>query len=389
MEEAHQVKIWTKDFISIFLTQFLIFTVFYTLLTTLPIYVIHDLNESESKAGLVVTFMLVSAIIFRPFTAKIVDRIGKKNVLIIGVLLFFLSTISYLFAHNFIILSILRFIHGISFGWLSTITGVIVADIVPERRRGEGMGYFAMAMNIAVVVGPFIGLLLIQYVSFYHLFIILSIFMTVALVATLLVTTKEDPVLEKTSSSLKLSDLFEVKVFSIAFITGMVGFSYGSILSFVPVYADTLGLPQVASYFFLVFAIVMIVFRPYLGRAFDEKGPQIVLVPSLITFSIGLVLLSMSNGAALFLLAGGIIGLGYGTILPGFQTLTVQLSGPKRTSQGMSTFFTFYDLGIAIGAFTWGIISTTYGFSIMYLLSALIVFVAGIYFNFYMMRIRA
>lgn len=79
MKETEQEKIWTKSFISIAMTQFLIFTVFYTLLTTLPIFVIVDLQELESKAGLVVTFMLLSAIIVRPFSAKIIDLFGKKT----------------------------------------------------------------------------------------------------------------------------------------------------------------------------------------------------------------------------------------------------------------------------------------------------------------------
>lgn len=383
MAKEQQDRIWTKSFISISLTQLLLFTVFYTLLTTLPIYVIDDLGGSESQAGLVATFMLISAIVIRPFSAKIIDIVGKKKVLVFSVLFFFLMTISYLFAYNFIILSIIRLIHGISFGFMTTISGVIVADIVPEKRRGEGMGYFAMAMNIAVVVGPFIGLLLIQYVSFRTLFFFLIGLMAVGLIASLLVNVKEDPLQFSTTTTMQLSDLIEVSVLPVSIIVALVGFSYGSILSFVPVYAEVIGLAKVSSFFFLVFAIVMIVFRPLLGRAFDEKGARFVLIPSLIVFSIGLAVLSIAQSVALFLIAAGIIGLGYGTILPGFQALVVQRAGPKRTSQAMSTFFTLYDSGIALGAFTWGVISATYGFTTMYVISAMVVATAAIYFHIY------
>src|SRR5699024_2585265 len=141
INKHHREKIWSKSFISLALTQFLLFSVFYALLTTLPIYVIAQLGESESKAGLVVTFMLLSAIIIRPFSAKIIDVFGKRTILIVSVLVFLLTTIAYLFAHHFIALSIIRFIHGISFGTLTTVTGAIAADIVPPARRGEGMGY--------------------------------------------------------------------------------------------------------------------------------------------------------------------------------------------------------------------------------------------------------
>src|SRR5699024_5417623 len=126
------------------------------------------------------------------------------------------------------------------------------------------------------------------------------------------------------------------------------------ILSFVPVYAEEIGLATTASYFFLVFAIVMVVFRPYLGRAFDEKGAKIVLVPSLIIFAIGLATLVVTNGSIMLLVAGGLIGLCYGTLLPGFQTLAIHRTTADRSGHAISTFFLFYDLGIALGAVVWG-----------------------------------
>src|SRR5699024_6250399 len=88
MKNNNLEKIWTKDFISIASTQLLLFIAFYTLLTTLPIYVINDLGGSESDGGLVVTVMLIAAIIMRPFSAKILDLISKKKGLVISVAIF-------------------------------------------------------------------------------------------------------------------------------------------------------------------------------------------------------------------------------------------------------------------------------------------------------------
>src|SRR5699024_7480620 len=105
----------------------------------------------------------------------------------------------------------------------------------------------------------------------------------------------------------------EMKAVPISIISGLVGFAYSSILSFVSVYADELGLVAAASYFFLIFAVVMIASRPYLGRAFDEKGPRIVLLPSMLVFALGLMLLGFTQTAVMLLIAAGLIGLGYGT----------------------------------------------------------------------------
>ncbi len=381
-EYREEARIWTKSFISLSLTQLLIFTIFYTLLTTLPIYVITSLEESESKAGLVVTFMLLAAILIRPFSAKLIDILGKKQTLFYSVLLYFLTTVSYVFLPSFTWLVVIRFIHGLSFGIVTTVMGAIVANIIPASRRGEGMGYFAMSMNLAVVIGPFIGLFFLQYVSFQWLFIVLSLLMAFGLMFTFFVDTGERGKKREASfTSLRLDDLFDRKALPIALLSGLVGFSYGSILSFVPVYAESLQLEVFASYFFLLFALLMIVSRPYVGRLFDEKGSYVVLLPSLLLFALGLALLSWTKTGGMLLLSAGVLGLGYGSILPGFQTIAVQRAGFSRTSQAMSTFFTFYDVGIGLGAFIWGLVSFHYGFPVMYLISAILVVVTAFFFH--------
>src|SRR5699024_5523598 len=109
--------------------------------------------------------------------------------------------------------------------------------------------------------------------------------MVIRFLCTLIVRIEERERFEKVTLAIRFKDLIEQKAIPIALISGLVGVAYASILSFVTVYAEAIGLATTASYFFLVFAIVMIAFRPYLGRAFDEKGPRYVLIPSLLIFA--------------------------------------------------------------------------------------------------------
>ncbi len=317
------------------------------------------------------------------------DVVGKKKTLVLSIILFAVTTLFYIWITQLIPLLTLRFIHGISFAILTTATASIAADTTPKSRRGEGMGYFAMAMNIAIVVGPFIGLSLLQSVSFQTLFIILNGLMLIGIYLSLNVKISE----QTSENELKLehfrvkpSDLIETQAIPVGIISGLVGFAYASILSFVPVHAEELGLSSVSSYFFLVFAIVMIAFRPYLGRAFDEKGPSKVLIPSLFIFSIGLVLLGFTTTAFMLLLAAGFIGLGYGTLLPGFQTLSIQSTSSSRSGYAISTFYVFYDIGIAAGAYVWGLIVAHYSFGKMYFSSGLLVLIIIVFFHMYLMK---
>src|SRR5699024_12699604 len=96
-------------------------------------------------------------------------------------------TYFYLWVNTFTPLLILRFIHGISFGILTTATSAIAANIVPEARRGAGMGYFSMAMNIAVVAGPFIGLTLLQYIYFKQFILTISLLIYISVLFSLFV----------------------------------------------------------------------------------------------------------------------------------------------------------------------------------------------------------
>ncbi|WP_010649765.1 MFS transporter [Oceanobacillus massiliensis] len=383
-----RAPIWTKNFISITLTQFIVFVAFYTLLTTLPLYVIKNLGRSEADGGLIVTVMLISAIIIRPLSALFLEKAGKKRGLLISVLAFTATTFLYIWIESFIPLLAVRFLHGLSFGIVTTATGAIAADVVPDNRRGEGLGYFAMANNLAVVVGPFIGLLLIQYVSFQTLFLLLSLIVLSGAVFSFIIDIPDNrrAASQVTKRKLSIHDLFEIKALPIALISTLVAISYSSILSYLSVYADAIGLAKASSYFFLVFAFLMLLSRPYLGRSFDLKGPNFVILPGLFIFAIGLVLLGFTTSAWMLLLAAGFIGLGYGSLLPSFQTMAIQSAHPARSGHSTATFFTFYDIGVALGSVIWGAIAGIYSFTILYILSAGVAIVVVIVFTLYQRR---
>jgi MFS family permease len=371
MNEQMKNNIWTKSFVIIFLSNFFLFLVFYALLTTLPIYVLDELNGSETQAGLVATIFLLSAIIVRPFSGKLLEDFGKKKMLMISMLLFMASSFLYLIVDNLYLLLALRFFHGIWFSIATTATGAIAADLVPDTRRGEGLGYFAMSMNIAVVVGPFIGLTLLQVTTFDNLFLVLSVLMVGAIVFTALVN---DSIVEKSAKrKLSLNDLFERKALPVAAVASLIAFGYAAVLSFISIYAKSLGLMEAASYFYAIFAAAMLISRPFVGRLFDKVGPNIVIYPAIGLFAAGLFVLSITNSSMLLFLSALLIGLGYGTLVPCLQTLAIQSAGRGRSAHATATFFTLFDTGVAAGSYLLGLIATNFGYQQLYITTGIIV----------------
>lgn len=368
--------IWTKGFISLFFTNLSVFIVFYGLISALPLLAVGELGKSDDDAGLLMTIFLLSAIFVRPFSGKLLDVFGKRRMLWISLAFYLFCTVLYYFIHIFEALLVLRFFHGIWFSIATTAGGALAADNVPVKRRGAGLGYYTMSTNLAVVVGPFIALTVIQAFSFEVLFIILSVLITIGALTALLIPERAKPQPEqKPKFKLTIGDLFEKNAMPVALLAGLFAFSYASVLSFLSIFAQERGVLAFASAFFFMFAAVMLLTRPFTGRIFDEKGPKFIMIPGLLLFIVGLLLLSITNSAWVFLLAGAFIGLGYGAVVPSLQTVAIQSTTHERSGYATATYFTMFDLGIAIGSYVLGFVAVYAGYQAVYLVSAALVLI--------------
>ncbi|UTL72322.1 MFS transporter [Bacillus halotolerans] len=368
--------IWTKDFIMVVLVNLFVFVFFYTFLTVLPIYMMQDLGGTESQGGLLISLFLLSAIFTRPFSGPIIERFGKKRMAIVSMAIFALSSFLYLPIHNFYLLLGLRFFQGIWFSILTTVTGAIAADIIPVKRRGEGLGYFAMSMNLAMAIGPFLGLSLVKIVPFSVFFTIFAVFMIVGLFVTLLIKVPNSISSGTTVFRFSLSDMFEKGALKIAIVGLFISFCYSTVTAFLSVFAKSIDLLNVSGYFFVCFAVTMMVARPFTGKLFDKVGPGIVIYPSILIFSVGLCMLAFTHSSWMLLLSGAVIGLGYGSIVPCMQTLAIQNSPAHRSGFATATFFTFFDSGIAAGSYVFGLFVASAGFSSIYLTAGLFVLIS-------------
>jgi len=59
----------------------------------------------------------------------------------------------------------MRIIQGVGWGFSTTASGTIATDLIPPRRRGEGMGFFGLSGNVALAMGPTLGLALAAAIS--------------------------------------------------------------------------------------------------------------------------------------------------------------------------------------------------------------------------------
>ncbi|AXI10913.1 MFS transporter [Oceanobacillus zhaokaii] len=371
-------KLWTKDFIMVSTSNFLLFISFYILMVTLAVYSIEKFHASQSQAGLASSIFVLGAVLVRPIAGKTIEKVGKKKLLLFGLILFLVMMLFYFPVNNLALLLIIRFIHGFAFGISTTATGTIVADIIPAVRRGEGMGYFATSTNLAMAVGPFLGLYISQNFENNIIFITTTVFAVIALIATLFLRVPKTAFIPSASDEMggfRLSDYFERSTIGIGILVALLGFVYSSILSFFTSYAVEINLVDAASFFFVLYAVFLLLSRPITGQMFDRLGENAVIYPSLLLFGVGMFLLSQANIGIILLIAGAIIGIGFGTFQSSAQTVAINEAPRHRIGLATSTYFVFFDTGIGIGPFVLGFILPLIGFRGMYVSMAVIIFV--------------
>ncbi|QOW48998.1 MFS transporter [Acinetobacter sp. YH12138] len=378
MTTQHQASLWNKSFVFCLCNNLFLFSYYFALLTILPIYIMKELGGSIQQAGMALTLFLVSSIAIRPFSGMIIERFGKANSVRISGFIFVVFALSYLWIDSMWSLLVIRFLHGFWFSILTTVNVPIVNDYIPDHRKGEGMGYFVMSTNLGVVIGPFLALSMIQFSSFSTLFAVLALLVAVGYIFTWLVQIQEH-VQHKSSdqasqsAAIQWRDVIETRVLAISFVALLTAFAYSSVMSFITAYAELKHLLAYTSIFFIVFAVSMLIVRPWVGKVYDRKGPSAVIYPSFICFAIGLVVVSFLTNQWVLWISAVFMGIGYGSVFPCLQTVAIQTVEKARMGHAISTFFALFDIGLAVGSVIMGVLIAYFGFQATYLFCAVMV----------------
>ncbi|NNH25968.1 MFS transporter [Acinetobacter terrestris] len=388
MSPVNAQQLWNKSFILCLANNLFLFVFYFAQTTILPIYIVNELHGTLAQAGLAMTLFMASSIAVRPFSGLIIEKIGRKKALYISETLFCLFSFAYIFADNLTFLLVIRLFHGIWFSILTTVTVPIANDFIPANRKGEGMGYFVMSVNLGIVLGPLIGLSLIQQLSYQMVAAILAGIICLGFAFCFLIPVQETIKTQVKTVKRKLSvhDFVEKKALPVSIMAMIISFSYASIMSFISTFAESKNLLAYASLFFVVFAISMMSLRPITGKIYDRKGPNFVVYPAIALFSIGLIVLSQINSVTGLMIAAVFVGMGFGSAQPCLQTLSIQHSPKARIGHATSTFFTCYDIGIALGSILLGVLIAHQGYSFAYLLCAFITALSLVFYKLFVDR---
>lgn len=381
-------KIWTREFVGMGLTNFFYFMSQYILIAALPVFIMDDLGKGQWEAGMAMTCFQIGTVLCRPLAGRIIDGVNKQKLLFGASFLFFLLMAGFYFASSLHAVWFLRLVHGAVFALGTTASAAMAALVLPRRRKGEGIGYFAVCGNMAMVIGPLVGLLIMDYLGAHPLFIFLALLALGAIVAGNGKRLPDETILPggKRQKGFHISDFIEKRALPSVILGGLVFFAYGGVLTFIPMYTRSLGMGGSTSLFFLVFALVIVVTRPFVGYLFDHHGPNATVYPGFAFFSLGFILFSLAGNLTVLLLSAAVLGIGFGALAPAFQTLAVQSAPASRAGVATSTYFWSLDISVGLAAAVLGVAANAFGYPFMYGVICLASSLLGLAYYFFWRR---
>ena len=365
-----------RSLLTLFTTGLLFWSSLASLLPTLPLYV-QDVGGTKQQIGFVMGAFAIGLLLSRPQLGKMADSRGRKQVLLLGVLVAAIAPLGYLFAKSIPLLLFIRVFHGISIAAFTTAYSALVTDLSPPEKRGELIGYMSLVSPIGMAFGPAVGGFVQAWFGYTPLFAMSAILATMAVFSTLQVTEPHFAELAKTASLSqdKTSKnywqmLWNPRVRIPALVLLLVGLVFGTLSTFMPLFVQETKANFNAGLFYSTAAIASFGMRLVTGRASDQYGRGLFISGGLIFYALSMLLLYCANSTSAFLIAALLEGVAGGTVLPMMVTLMSDRCEPQERGRLFSLCIGGFDLGIALAGPTLGFVAEQVGYRNMFGLAA-------------------
>ncbi|MDR1200363.1 MAG: MFS transporter [Tannerellaceae bacterium] len=360
-------QLWNRNFIQCCTAYFLMSFAFYMLMPTMPVYLVEELAINPSKVGLALSSYTIGLLCVRPFSGYLVDSFSRKPLYLFAFLMFSLLFIGYLFAATVMLVMAVRFIQGGFMGLTSVSGNTITIDVIPSQRRGEGIGFYGLTLNLAMSLAPLVAVSLYDFKGFHTLVLIA---LAIALTGVMSVLPIRNPEREKAVRPPLSLDRF-ILIKGLPFVPSYLlsAIPYGMVVSFVVLYGKEINIAT-PGYFFIFMAIGVGIARLVSGKLIDKGKIHLVAIISLTVLIVGFTAFSLFHNAATFFIMALIIGVGFGISVPVFQYLFVNVAPHNMRGTATSTYLTSFDLGVGIGTLSAGFIASHLNLAAAYLAGA-------------------
>ncbi|WP_214020486.1 MFS transporter [Methanoculleus sp.] len=339
------------------------------------------LGVDESVIGVVFGIYAVMLFLFSIPMGLLSDRVGRRPLIVVGMLLLALATALFGFSTTVAHLIVARTVQGISAAATWSAGLALLADTCDPSRLGEKMGIALSAVGLGTVLGPVVGGLLFEYVGYMATFLVPAVLAASVglLVLAVPVRTCRREGSPRRSLMLPRGSLLPLAACAAAIVA--VSGTYGVVDPYLPVYlhAAFSASPATIGLVFAVLAVAAILAQPAAGRVYDRYGGSRYLIGGGLLLS-GVAIVAAMQAETLVLAAAAVFALGAAlscALVPTMPILAGIYRGRGSQGAAYGMYNTFFSVGLSAGPFAGAVLAGRWPLPAIFLLQAAVLAATG------------
>ena len=377
-------KLWSRDYILVLISNLVAAGAHSIFLSILPLYVT-EIGGNNAVAGAMAGALTAVSMIVRPISGNLIDRIGRRPIVMIGGISFAVVTLMYNIAVNIPLLFMVRMLYGVALGFYLVSAQTLLADVVPQERLVDGVGYYGVSSSLAGSVAPALGVYLSRTFGFRVLFIVMGILgfiggiVLIGIRSNVKPAPKPNDVANENEKRVKFNPLtlIEISVVVPALVVMVKMFALSASSNYLTTCGLERGIENVAIYF-TVNSLVMLGIRLINSKLTKRFTYSSIIMFGIVSMTVSLLLIAWAGSAWMLVVAGVLAGVGNGLALPLIQVIVFKICKPERRGTASATHGLFSDLGNGTGAMVWGMVSNSFGYVITYIAAAICMALSGV-----------
>lgn len=340
-----------------------------------------SLGADSILAGIITGSMSIVSIFLRPIAGNLVDLYSKYCLSLIGGILILIGVSGYWLVNTSGLLILFRLINGTGFVLATICMTTWLAFLVPRRFVGEAMGFYGLMNALAMAVAPLIAINSYKVIGYRYSMMIASLAAVIMLIMIKFVKNHAIPQNKLSLKNIKHIRIIQKDTIPVALLMIFFSIPYFATQADLVEYVAMRKLSVSVGYFFLIYALSLLIIRIWLKRFFDTIAFGFWFWLSLIAMIIFLISMAFMKNNFIMLIAAVALSIGYGVIYSINQTTALLLSPLDQQGLASSTVYLGLDLGMASAPILGGIIASTIPHFYFYPIMLIMVpFVLVIYF---------
>jgi MFS family permease len=328
----------------------------------LPLLILDQGGDATVVGAVLLAFTLPS-IVLRPFVGYLVD--AKPMVLTFGLGGVGLTVAGFLYLIPSLPgIFVARAVHGAAWAAFNTAGNAVLAQLAPPPRRAEASGMYNLMSNLAQLLAPASGLLLLQAYGFSGPFVAAGCIGAVAMVLVISGPVRgRDGTRTAAAASGFWSRLVDRQTLLPMSITLVWIAAQTLYVVYPPIFAAQYGIPiSDLTLYYPVYGAALIIARLAARRATDRLPRVHVLAFGITLGIVSLGLAALADSMLGLLLGACLFGIGSSATTSVATAIAIDQAAPHRRGAVMATFSLAYPLGLGLGGAVWGVMIDNWGF---------------------------